>query len=107
MPVLDVLMADATNPRSLTFQISHIADLYRKLPRYSEDDLATIDRVLIDLRAFDLQSIDYPAFNETDDGLKRLNRFLGTLENLLPAWSNALSTRYFSHARTLPVRMEL
>ncbi len=107
MPVLDVLMADATNPRSLTFQIDHIADLYRKLPRYSEDDLATIEKALVDLRAFDLQSIDYPADNQTGGGLKQLNRFLGTLENLLPAWSNALSTRYFSHARTLPVRMGL
>ena len=35
LAVLDVLMADETNPRSLDFQIGHLADLYRKLPRHS------------------------------------------------------------------------
>jgi hypothetical protein len=27
----------------------------------------------------------------------------GSLEGLLPSWSNNLSNRYFSHARTLPI----
>ncbi len=103
MPVLDVLMADDTNPRSLTFQVSHLVDLYGKLPRHSPEDLATVNKALAGLRTFDLQSIEYPAANESDAGLKRLNRFLGTLEDALLLWSNTLSTRYFSHARTLPV----
>jgi uncharacterized alpha-E superfamily protein len=30
--VLDVLMADENNPRSLIFQMAHLADLHRKLP---------------------------------------------------------------------------
>ena len=37
------------------------------------------------------------------DGLSRLERFLRELERLLPSWSNNLSSRYFSHARTLPI----
>ena len=37
--VLDVLMADETNPRSLDFQLSHLADLYAKLPRHIPEDL--------------------------------------------------------------------
>jgi hypothetical protein len=37
------------------------------------------------------------------DGLSRLERFLRELEQLLPLWSNDLSSRYFSHARTFPV----
>ncbi len=36
--VLDVLMADETNPRSLDFQMSHLADLYQKLPRHAAGD---------------------------------------------------------------------
>ena len=40
LAVLDVLMADETNPRSLDFQLSHLADLYQKLPRHVPDDLA-------------------------------------------------------------------
>jgi len=37
------------------------------------------------------------------DGLSRLATFLRDLEGLLPSWSNNLSSRYFSHARTLPI----
>ena len=32
-----------------------------------------------------------------------LESFLRELERLLPSWSNNLSSRYFSHARTLPI----
>ena len=39
LAVLDVLMADETNPRSLDFQLSHLADLYQNLPRHLPDDL--------------------------------------------------------------------
>jgi uncharacterized alpha-E superfamily protein len=42
IPVLDVLMADETNPRSLDFQLAHLADLYEKLPRNSAGDLRVI-----------------------------------------------------------------
>ena len=40
LAVMDVLMADETNPRSLDFQLSHLADLYQKLPRHVPVDLA-------------------------------------------------------------------
>ena len=50
--VLDVLMEDETNPRSLYFQVSHLVDLYRKLPRHSPDDLKAIEHVLTGLREF-------------------------------------------------------
>ncbi len=104
LPVLDVLMADETNPRSLTFQIANIAELYEKLPRHSPEDLADMQKALVDLRAFDLQAVEFPRPGQpTSPSLRRLHRFLGTLDESLPAWSNTLSTRYFSHARTMPV----
>ncbi len=104
LPVLDVLMADETNPRSLHFQMAHIADLYRKLPRHDAGDLAAMEKVLADLRSVRLQAIQFPRSGEpVPPSLRQLHRFLGTLEDLLPAWSNAVSSRYFSHARTLPV----
>ena len=60
------------------------------------------------LRSFDLREIKYPlpgaaAGSEALDGLSRLERFLRDTERLLPSWSNNLSGRYFSHARTLPI----
>jgi uncharacterized circularly permuted ATP-grasp superfamily protein/uncharacterized alpha-E superfamily protein len=106
--VLDVLMADETNPRSLDFQLSHVVELYGKLPRHVPEDLQAMHDALAMLRSFDLREIRYPlpgAVPGTDDdgGLGRLERFLREMEALLPSWSNNLSSRYFSHARTLPI----
>jgi uncharacterized circularly permuted ATP-grasp superfamily protein/uncharacterized alpha-E superfamily protein len=108
LAVLDVLMADETNPRSLDFQLSHLADLYQKLPRHLSDDLQAMRDALGLLRSFDLRKLKYPlpgaaAVANGSNGLPRLGSFLKELERLLPSWSNNLSSRYFSHARTLPI----
>ena len=60
LAVLDVLMADETNPRSLDFQLSHLADLYQKLPRHVPDDLHAMRDALALLRSFDLRDLSYP-----------------------------------------------
>jgi uncharacterized circularly permuted ATP-grasp superfamily protein/uncharacterized alpha-E superfamily protein len=107
LAVLDVLMADETNPRSLDFQLSHLADLYQKLPRHLPVDLKAMRGALAVLRSFDLRKLKYPlpgaAATNASDGLSRLANFLLELGRLLPSWSNNLSSRYFSHARTLPI----
>ncbi len=108
LAVLDVLMADEMNPRSLHFQLSHLMDLYQKLPRHLPDDLQAMRDALALLRSFDLRAIDYPLPGsargpQSSDGLPRLEHSLRELERLLPCWSNNLSSRYFSHARTLPI----
>jgi uncharacterized alpha-E superfamily protein len=108
LAVLDVLMADETNPRSLDFQLSQLVELYEKLPRHLPHDLQAMRDALALLRRFDLRELKYPLPGAAmvmngSDGLSRLERFLRDLEQLLPSWSNDLSSRYFSHARTLPV----
>jgi uncharacterized alpha-E superfamily protein len=107
LAVLDVLLADETNPRSLDFQLSHLADIYQKLPRHLPSDLRAMRVALALLRSFDLRKLKYPLPGATaahgPDGLSRLGSFLQELERLLPSWSNNLSSRYFSHARTLPI----
>jgi uncharacterized circularly permuted ATP-grasp superfamily protein/uncharacterized alpha-E superfamily protein len=108
LAVLEVLMADETNPRALDFQISHLGDLYQRLPRHLAADLQAIRDALTRLRSFDLRELKYPlpgaaATANGSDGLSKLERFLREMEQLLPSWSNNLSGRYFSHARTLPI----
>jgi len=107
LAVMDVLIADETNPRSLDFQLSHLADLYQKLPRHLPVDLQAMRAALGLLRSFDLRKLKYPlpgtAVANASTGLSRLESFLRELEGLLPSWSNNLSSRYFSHARTLPI----
>lgn len=108
LAVLDVLMADETNPRSLDFQLSHLAELYEKLPRHVPEDLQAMGDAVELLRSFDLRQIDHPLPGAPQvltaaNGLSRLERYLRDLERILPSWSNNLSSRYFSHARTLPI----
>ena len=109
--VLDVLMADETNPRSLDFQLSHLVDLYYKLPRHVPEDLHAMQHALALLRSFTLQQIAYPlpgseataGRSPVPDERVRLERSLKELSLLLPTWSNNLSNNYFSHARGLPI----
>ena len=111
LALLEVLMTDVQNPRSLDFQLSHVEDLYGKLPRHAPEDLQAMREATQTLRAIDLRNISYPLPGASAEsmaasgvaGLVRMDRFLRGLEHLLPSWSNNLSSRYFSHARTLPV----
>jgi len=112
LAVLDVLMADGSNPRSLDFQLDHLVDIYEQLPRHVPEDLRAMQDALSLLRSFDLARIKYPLPGasesaKTSSGLARLERFLKGLELLLPSWSINLSSRYFSHARTLPITVGL
>jgi uncharacterized alpha-E superfamily protein len=112
MAVIDVLMADGSNPRSLDFQLAHLADQYQRLPRHMTDDLEAMRDALNMLRSFDLRTLSYslpsdPSTAKDTEGLGRLENFLAGLERLLPSWSDNLSSRYFSHARTLPISIGL
>jgi hypothetical protein len=63
---------------------------------------------LSSLRAMDLQAFEYPLSSlakPRKNGLAPLDRNLLEVENLLPSWSNNLSSQYFSHARTLPINV--
>ena len=107
LAVLDVLLSDGTNPRSLAFQLEHLVDLYAKLPRHTAEDLRSMQTALKLLRRFDLLAVSprkaaVPAqYNSKERA--RLKRSLKALEKFLPSWSNNLSNTYFNHARTLPI----
>jgi uncharacterized alpha-E superfamily protein len=109
LAVLDVLMADDSNPRSLDFQLSHLVELYEKLPRHLSADLRAMRNALDSLRGIDLQAIRYISSTKPPrraHELTEVDRFLAELAILLPSWSNNLTSQYFNHARTLPVAMD-
>ena len=111
LAVLDVLMADETNPRSLDFQLTHLVHLYRQLPRHVPDDLNAMQNALALLRSFDLRNMTYPlpgaASAASPSGWPAFERFLEAWKCcFLPGPIN-LSSRYFSHARTLPITVGL
>jgi uncharacterized circularly permuted ATP-grasp superfamily protein/uncharacterized alpha-E superfamily protein len=106
--VLDVLIADEANPRSLAFQLAHLADLYRKLPRHLPHDLSVMCHAVDLVRDLDLGRLAYPLpgggeAQGNSDGLARLDRSLTYLQLLLPSWSDNLSRTYFDHARSFPI----
>jgi uncharacterized circularly permuted ATP-grasp superfamily protein/uncharacterized alpha-E superfamily protein len=106
--VMDVLMLDETNPRSLKFQLEHLVELYGKLPRHDPSDLKTMQDLLGLLGTVNLERLSYlPTNNRGNRGgeLRQVDHFLADLERLLPSWSDNLSSRYFSHARALPITM--
>jgi uncharacterized alpha-E superfamily protein len=106
--VLDVLMADGTNPRSLAFQVNHLAEIYQKLPRQVPEDLNAIRYAITLLANLDLGSLDYPLPGsdrpDVDHGAcAQLNRSLSYLQELLRLWADNVSSTYFGHVRTLPI----
>jgi uncharacterized alpha-E superfamily protein len=108
LAVLDVLMADETNPRALNFQMNHLCGLYAKLPRHSPDDLKAIQHATTRLRQLDLENIDFPLPGRTvpkSEGQLDLEKLLHFVENLLPSWADNISLTYFNHARTYPISM--
>jgi len=108
LAVLDVLMADESNPRSLNFQMAHLNGLYSQLPRHVPDDLKAIEHALMRLRSLDLEKLDFPLPGRgraapNSEGQLELDRLLHFVENLLPSWADNISLTYFNHARTFPI----
>jgi uncharacterized alpha-E superfamily protein len=106
--VLDVLMADESNPRSLNFQIAHLADLYQKLPRHDPANQQALQRAAVLLRGLDLDKLEFPlpghALPSCDsDGQSQIDRTLGSIQKLLPSWADNISRTYFDHAHTFPI----
>ncbi len=109
--VLDVLMADGANPRSLYFQLSHLADLYQRLPRHVPDDLSLMSHATELLRNLDMHTLDYPLPGgdqapRNSNGPLQLDRLLKFLQLSLPSWADNVSRTYFDHARTFPISID-
>jgi uncharacterized circularly permuted ATP-grasp superfamily protein/uncharacterized alpha-E superfamily protein len=101
-PVLDLLLADESNPRSLAFQLVALAETIDRLPR----DLALPGRSpeqrlvlakLTDVRLAELETLARP--DETGHRA-HLDQVLSRLETDLPVLSELIAASYFSHLQT-------
>jgi len=91
LPVLDLLVLDPTNPRSVMFQVHGIADYLARL----ESVVGPCGSELVQPHLQSLQSID-PGPDLDPDGLK-LASLLGDLRSCAFALNDVLSERVFSH----------
>ena len=103
--VIDLLLTDNSNPRSIAFQIDAIADHIACLPHDAESAVLTREQHLIVAMTSQLRLADINALcAQRSKGGRRLelNKFVENLENQTYEVSDALARKYFSHV--MPTR---
>lgn len=104
-PVVDLLLTDDSNPRSVAYQANYLAEHIKELPRAAGRAVLEPEEFLIEsltsrLRLADVQAL---VLDRSDDGQRRaLKAFLDECETQALAFSDALARKYFSHV--LPTR---
>lgn len=101
-PVLDLLLADETNPRSLGFQLVALAESIDRLPRDPALPGRSAEQrlVLATLTEVRLAELDDLARADETGRRPRLERLLNRLESDLPVLSDIIAASYFSHLQT-------
>ncbi len=98
-PLLDLLLTDETNPRSLGFQLAALADHVRQLPGKETNPLRNREtRIMIatqaELRLVDVEALARPR----EEGVRwTLDSFLADMTLQLWQLSDSLTQTYFTH----------
>ena len=98
-PVLDLLLADEDNPRSLAFQLAALADAVDDLPRVDTSPGRSPEQrlVLAALTRVRVADIGRLAQADADGRRTELEALLAGLETDLPVLSDSLTRHYLSH----------
>jgi len=101
--VLDLMLLDPNNPRSLLYQMERLKAYLSGLPKISAGHTLS-EHERLSLEAFTMLKLaDKDALAQPDKfsgRYKKLDEFLGKMNMLLHAVSNAVSKTYFKHAQT-------
>ncbi len=103
-PVLDLLLADESNPKSLAFQFNQLADHVQHLPQQSERRFSCPEErialeMLTTVRLFDLTGMKC---GEEMPQYESLTTFLATMEFLLKEFAQQVSGHYLSRVPATP-----
>jgi uncharacterized circularly permuted ATP-grasp superfamily protein/uncharacterized alpha-E superfamily protein len=101
-PVLDLLLADESNPRSVAFQLVSLDDHVNNLPRdKSQAQLSPEQRLtLSNLSMLRLIDIDSLSIADEEGRRKKLDESLERVDKDMTALSDLIARRYLSHAQT-------
>jgi uncharacterized alpha-E superfamily protein len=99
-PVLDLLLIDETNPRSVIFQLRALVEHLAALPNPTPSGARTPQQRIAIAALAELQLADADALAVADAAGRRptLTALLKRLDAQLPALSDSLSSSYLSHA---------
>ena len=99
-PLIDLLVTDETNPRSVAFQFAALADHVETLPREASSPVLAGERraVLEALAAVRLADVEALAAAGADGGRPRLGELLGLLGEAALAIAESVTHRYLVHA---------
>lgn len=103
-PVLDLLVADETNPKSLAFQLSQLAEHVEHLPQQSERRFSCAEerialKMLTDVRLLDLTGIQCGMDEPKNESLAT---FLSSMETLLKEFAQHVTGHYLSRVPATP-----
>lgn len=97
-PVLDLLLTDESNPRSIAFQVSCCAAHVEQLPRDPDEEnspeMKLIGSLVELVRNVDSQAL---ARDFLQEDAEKFDGFFAQLDALLPKLSDAVSHRYLLH----------
>lgn len=98
-PLLDLLLADESNPRSVAHQLTRLGEHVRAVVDTSRKVADPEELVLLSLSA-ELRQADLREISDfvVDNRRAALGELLDRMKKTLPELSNALTTRYFSHS---------
>ena len=104
-PVLDLLLLDESNPKSLAFQISQLSAHVEELPRSSERRFSSAEErmtleMLTDIRLLDLTGLACSYGSAENE--EPLHRFLEAMETKLLAFSQQVSAHYLTRVTATP-----
>src|SRR5262249_4721203 len=95
--VLELLLRDETNPRSLAFQVNQLRDHAAALPRAPNSSDTQGKQGHAQALALALASVDLSALVAGGESYAPLLGWLDQCSSELNAFSDELTSRYFSH----------
>jgi len=101
-PVIDLLVTDETNPRSVRYQLDRIAELMDQLPTVDAPvGLSAIQRIVLDLQ-YKVTTADPIELSQlgSDGTLENLREMLAGIAKQLPKLSDGISARYLIHTES-------
>ncbi len=100
-PLIDLLLLDDTNPRSVMFQLNTLASHILPLPRLTPEQMRQLDKAILNVVLRDLRAESATVLAQPDERGRRraLASVLDSVDEALGRFSDAIADAYFQHAK--------